>query len=222
MDITNDQISEFFDLYYSPLDEDMMRFRAVNEEEKVPLILRETEGLLSILLKTKKPKRILEIGTAYGYSAIFFAKTCPNAEIITIDRSPKMISNARKTFDTYSEGKRIRFITGDASDKLNELISESIKFDFVFIDAGKSHYKNFFEKAEIMCNPGAIIVCDNILMRGWTVNSKAEIGRRHRTNAKYLRQFIEYLSLRKDLDVTFSKSGDGLAIIRIPDQRDNI
>lgn len=223
MNITNEKVTEYLDGYYKPLDEDLAAFRSRNEENGVPLILRETESYLSMMLRLIKPKNILEIGTAYGYSAIFFARLCPEAKITTIDRGQRMIPIATKTFEEWPEGERINFITGDAREMLDELVDASLsddsfeKFDFVFIDAGKSHYREFFDRAEKLCKPGAVIVCDNILMRGWIVDRSYEGGKRHRTNIKYMKQFIEYINEREDLTVNLLSSGDGLAVIKLND-----
>lgn len=217
MNITNDKVTEYLDSYYKALDDELAAFRAKNEENGVPLILRETESYLSMLLKIIKPKHILEIGTAYGYSAIFFARSCPDARITTIDRGQRMIPIATKTFEEWPEGKRIDFRTGDAREILDELADtdKDDLYDFVFIDAGKSHYKEFFDRAEKLCKPGTVIVCDNILMRGWIVDRSYEGGKRHRTNIKYMKQFIEYINEREDLTVSMLSSGDGLAVIKL-------
>lgn len=220
-DITNEKVSEYLDLKYKPIDAELASFREYNENKDVPLILKETEGILSVLLDIVKPENILEIGTAYGYSAIFFAKKLPDSTITTIDRGQRMIPIAEETFKTWNEGKRINFLTGDAREVLDELFLQSYeneefkKFDFAFIDAGKSHYKEFFDRVEKLCNPGAVIVCDNILMRGWLVDRSIEGGKRHRTNIKYMKQFLDYINERDDLTVSLLSSGDGLAIIRL-------
>ena len=221
MNITNDKVTEYLDGYYQPIDDEMAAFRAGNEENGVPLILRETESYLAMLLKILRPENILEIGTAYGYSAIFFARSCPNAIVTTIDRGQRMIPIATENFKNWPEGKRIDFRTGDAREILDNMIEEQNasdnpdKYDFVFIDAGKSHYKEFFDRAEQLCKPGTVIVCDNILMRGWIVDRSYEGGKRHRTNIKYMKQFIEYINERKDLTVSMLSSGDGLAVIKL-------
>lgn len=219
---TNDKVTEYLASYYRPLDDDLAALREYNESNNVPLILRETESFLSLLLDIIRPRRILEIGTAYGYSAVFFAKKMPDAVITTIDRSPHMIERARQVFDTREEGRRINFLTGSADEVLDGLIAEAsnddfARYDFVFIDAGKSHYREFFERAEKLISPDAVIVCDNILMHGWMVDSSFEGARRHRTNVKYMRQFIDYISEREDLTVSLLASGDGLAVIRAND-----
>ncbi|MBQ3291730.1 MAG: O-methyltransferase [Mogibacterium sp.] len=221
MGFTNDKVTEYINSYYKPVDEDLASFRELNEQNEVPLILRETEGFLSLLLEMTKPSHILEIGTAYGYSAVFFAKKCPGARITTIDRSAKMIAAAESNFSDREEGDRIDFRIGNADEVLDEMIAgmessgNEDLFDFVFIDAGKSHYKEFFDRAERLTKPGSLIVCDNILMHGWTVDRSYEGAKRHRTNVKYMRQFIEYIHEREDLTVSLLSSGDGLAVIRL-------
>lgn len=219
MNITNDKITEYLDSYYKPLDEELAAFRARNEENGVPLILRETESYLSMMLKVLKPRHILEIGTAYGYSAIFFARSCPEARITTIDRGQRMIPIATKNFEEWPEGERIDFRTGDAREILDQMIEDNNKdadpYDFIFIDAGKSHYKEFFDRAIQLAAPGSVVVCDNILMRGWIVDRSYEGGKRHRTNIKYMKQFIEYINGREDLTVSMLSSGDGLAVIKL-------
>lgn len=224
MNITNDKVTEYLDSFYKSYDDELANFRARNEENAVPLILRETESFLSMLLKILKPKKILEIGTAYGYSAVFFAKSCPDASVTTIDRGQRMIPIAEENFSNMPEGKRITFLTGDAREVLDKMIEDfdsganTDKFDFAFIDAGKSHYKEFFDRAEKLCKAGSVIVCDNILMRGWIVDRSYEGGKRHRTNIKYMKQFIDYINGREDLTVSMLSSGDGLAIIKLNEQ----
>ena len=224
MGYTSDKVTEYLSSHYRPLDEDLAGFRKYNEENSVPLILRETESLLALLIEMVRPRRILEIGTAYGYSALFFARSAPEAMVTTIERSEHMIPIAAATFEDWPEGSRIDFRTGDAGAILEELTAEMRKdpdgaqpYDFVFIDAGKSHYKEFFDRAEQLARPGALIVCDNILMHGWTVDRSYDGAKRHRTNVKYMRQFIEYISEREDLTVSLLSSGDGLAVIRLHD-----
>lgn len=221
--ITDERIVELINKHYQPLDKDMASFRAINEENGVPLILKETESFLSVLLRIIKPKNILEVGTAYGYSAIFFARCLPESRVTTIDRGKRMIPIASKNFEEWPEGNRIDFKTGDAISILDEMIEESKssnfeKYDFAFIDAGKSHYREFFDRIEQLCNPGATIVCDNILMRGWIVDRSIEGGKRHRTNIKYMKQFIEYITEREDITVSLLSSGDGLAVIKLNDE----
>jgi len=211
---------EFVDSHHKAVDEDLAELRRSNENEDVPLIFTETEEILGLLTGLTHPRRILEIGTAHGYSSLFFAKKLPDAHITTIERNPVMVEAARAEFASRKEGERIDFRVGDAQEILDELVSrfaesdESEKFDFVFIDAAKSHYREFFEAAEKICTKDALIVCDNILLKGWIVEAEGKDARRHRTSIKYMKMFLEYLRQRDDLEVSILTGADGLAIIR--------
>lgn len=210
----------FVDSYHRAVDEDLAVLRRSNEEEDVPLIFTETEEILGLLIGLTRPERILEIGTAHGYSSLFFAKKLPDAQITTIERNPVMIEAAKAEFASRKEGERIEFRTGDALDILDELVEklsdadESEKFDFVFIDAAKSHYREFLEAAEKICTGDALIVCDNILLNGWIVQAEGSEAKRHRTSIKYMKKFLDYLNQRDDLEVSILTGADGLVIIR--------
>ena len=213
-------LKEFVDSHHKAFDDDLAALRASNESEGVPLILAETEEILDLLIDLTRPKRILEIGTAHGYSALFFAKKLPDARITTIERNPAMIVYAEAEFASREEGKRIDLRIGDASEILSDLAAgledadESEKYDFVFIDAAKSHYREFFEQAEKICTRNALIVCDNILLKGWIIKCDGDAAKRHRTSIKYMKKFLDYLKERDDLDVSILTGGDGLAIVR--------
>ena len=213
-------LKEFVDSYYRAVDDDLSKLRRSNEDESVPLIFTETEEILSLLTALTHPVKILEIGTAHGYSSLFFAKKLPEASITTIERNPVMAEAARDEFASRKEGERIDFRVGDAAEILDELVSvlsdadESEKFDFVFIDAAKSHYREFFDAAEKICTKDALIVCDNILLNGWILKSEGSDAKRHRTSIKYMKKFLDYLYSRDDLEVSILTGADGLAIIR--------
>ncbi|MBR3330845.1 MAG: O-methyltransferase [Mogibacterium sp.] len=216
---------EFVDSHHKAVDEDLAELRRTNEDADVPLIFTETEEILGLLTGLTHPSRILEIGTAHGYSSLFFAKKLPDAHITTIERNPVMVEAAKAEFASRKEGERIDFRVGDASEILNELVSElsdadeTEKFDFVFIDAAKSHYREFFEAAEKICTKDALIACDNILLKGWIVEAEGRDAKRHRTSIKYMKQFLEYLRQRDDLEVSILTGADGLAIIRFINEK---
>ena len=211
---------EFVDSHHRAFDDDLAELRRSNEDEDVPLIFTETEEILGLLIGLTHPSRILEIGTAYGYSALYFAKKLPEAHITTIERNPVMVDAARAEFSSRKEGGRIDLRVGDAAEILDQLVcdlaeaDESEKFDFVFIDAAKSHYREFFESVEKICTKDALIVCDNILLKGWILEAEGKDAKRHRTSIKYMKKFLEYLHERDDLEVTVLTGADGLAIIR--------
>ena len=213
MDSTGNGKTEFLENYYKPASDVLEELRLINEESEIPLILRETEDVLSLLLELTHPTSILEIGTGYGYSSLFFASKCPGAHITTIEKSDEMASEASKYISLHDKEGRIKLIEGDALDVLPSLRGQ--EFDFVFIDASKTHYGEFFDLAEGLCKPGALIVCDNILMHGWIYDPDKEGAYRHRTSVKYMKNFLSKLKDRPDLTVSYSSGGDGLAIIKL-------
>ncbi len=220
IDVRDIPLKDFVDSGHRSLDDDLASLRHSNEKEGVPLILSETEEILGMLLSLTSPGNILEIGTAHGYSSLFFARKLPGAHITTIERNPVMIEAAEAEFASRTEAERIDFLKGDALEILDGLVDslaeadESEKYDFVFIDAAKSHYREFLEAAEKICTKNALIACDNILMKGWIVEAEGKDAKRHRTSIKYMKKFLEYIRSRDDLEVAILTGGDGLAIIR--------
>lgn len=204
----------FIEGYHKALSPVLDKLRIENEKDGIPLILRETEDMLSVLLSLKKPENILELGTAHGYSAVFFATKCPSAHITTIERSESMYEVAKTCINSLGLDGRIELLKGDAQEILSNH-DFTHTFDFAFIDAGKTHYREYFELIEKLCNPGAVIVCDNILINGWIYDRELPGAKRHRTNVKYMKSFLEYINNRADLTVSLSSSGDGLAIIKL-------
>lgn len=220
MNITNDKVTDFITSFYRPIDEDMACLREESEKDNIPLILKETEDFLRVMVDIVKPVNILEIGTAYGYSAVYFAKCADGANITTIEKAEEIKAVAETNFGKFGLSDRIESLLGDASAVLDEMIRNKnlSKFDFVFIDAAKSHYRDFFDRAEALCMPGAVIICDNVLMKASIVDRTYDKRRRHRTSIKRMKEFLNYIYEREDLTVSLLSCGDGLAIIKLNDK----
>lgn len=218
MYITNEKITDFINIYYKPLDEDMDNLRNRCEADGIPLILRETEIFFDTFLNLIQPEKILEIGTAYGYSSSYFAKKIEGAVIHTIEKEPELVEFAKGNFEDLGIANRIRVFQGDASDVLDALrypgcdSSDESLYDFVFIDAGKSKYREFFDKSIKLCSHGAVIVCDNVLLKASVADNKFDANRRHRTNIKRMKEFLEYVNSRNDMTTSLISCGDGLLI----------
>lgn len=192
--ITNDKVTEYTDSLFVPISIPFANMRVLAEENNVPIIQRETEGLLISLLKMYKPKRILEVGTAIGYSAGIIASTCPNASILTLEKSQDMYHNAIENINKLHLESQIEVCQCDAKEMLNTLkleVKDNMRppFDFVFIDAAKSHYTKFWLQIIQMVENGAVIVCDNVLQRGMTADETYDTYDKHRTNIRKMREF---------------------------------
>jgi predicted O-methyltransferase YrrM len=211
MNIINEEVILFLDDLYKPLSAPLGDLRRRAEERKIPIILKDTEGLLFQLLRIKNPAHLVEIGTAVGYSACCFGHICPEARIKTIEYQEKMAVEARKNIKALGMEHQIQVIQGDAREVLRTWQDDK-KIDFAFIDGGKSHYEDFFNGLLPLCNPGAMIVSDNIFMSGKTISDQYDPRGRARTNIRKMREYITMLNGREDASTAFLPMGDGLAV----------
>ncbi len=209
--ITNTKVIDFINGYYRPLNKKMDDFRKTAEDAGVPILQRDAERLLLTLAKLVKPNRILEIGTAVGYSASCMALALPKAEIMTFEKDTAMIQKARANFEHLSINKRITIMEGDASELLKKL-PENEHFEFAFIDAAKGHYREFFDLAAEHITDGGVIICDNMLFKARVVSDEYDETKRYKTEVKRLRAFIDYLFTLEYADTTYLTVGDGTTI----------
>lgn len=202
--INNEYVSSFINFLSE--DMDYLELREYADANNVPIMKTETKEFLKTLVSISKPKSILEIGTAIGYSSLVFSKYS-DAEITTIELSREMANIAKDNFKRYD--KTINLINDDAEKALTTL---NQGFDFVFIDANKSNYKFYFDYVDkYLLNKGGIIVADNILFRGEVCNDDL-IEKRKITIVKRLRNFLAYITKREDYKTSIVPIGDGLSI----------
>lgn len=176
----------------------------------VPVIRKEMQSFLKLLLAMKKPKRILEVGTAVGFSAILMAEyASPQCEIVTIENYEKRIPIAKKNFRRAGKEKQITLLAGDAAELLKTLHEP---FDFVFMDAAKGQYINFLPDVLRLLNTGGTLVSDNVLQDGDILESHYIIARRNRTIYHRMREYLYELTHRDDLVTAILPVGDGITV----------
>lgn len=213
MNITNDLVTKYINDRYRPVNERLEQLRQMGEQDNVPIILKETESFLNLILALKKPQKILEVGTAIGYSALYFAECCKDAEIYTIEKNEYAINAARHNIAAAGLENRIHSIFGDGQEQIDKLRDQGVGgFDFVFIDAAKSHYKRFLDAALSVCRENALIVSDNILQRAMTASDEYDTNGKHRTNIKKMREYVDYICYDRTLDTSLMSIGDGIAV----------
>ncbi|MEG2785021.1 MAG: O-methyltransferase [Anaerovoracaceae bacterium] len=213
MNITNDIVTDYINSFYKAKNVQLDRFRRESEDKNVPIILRETENFLNVLLEVRKPKKILEIGTAVGYSAAYFATVREDSEIFTIEKQEKAFSVAEKNIENLGLCEKIHLFQGDGEDCINAIKEQGVgDFDMVFIDAAKSHYKRFLDAATSICATNALIVSDNVLMRARTASDVYDPTGRHVTNIKKMREYLEYITSSPNFSTSIISCGDGLAL----------
>ena len=203
--------------YIDSLDTGNTPFLDRLEEEAlkayVPIIKRPTQCLLRFLLALHRPGRILEIGTAVGFSAILMATYGPkDCQITTIEKFEKRFADAEKHFSDSGYGTQIRFLKGEAVEILQDLAAAGEQFDLIFMDAAKGQYLRFYEPIREMMHEGSLLVSDNVLQDGDVVESRFAVTRRNRTIHSRMREYLYTLTHTDELVTDILPVGDGVAV----------
>lgn len=176
----------------------------------IPIIRRETEELLKVLLQIKKPERILEVGTAIGFSAVLMAQNTPDyVTLTTIENYPPRIVRAKDNIEAAGLSDRICLIEGDAAKILKDLEGS---YDFIFMDAAKGQYLHFFPEVMRLLSPDGILVSDNVLFDGDIYESRYAIRRRNHTIHNRMREYLYVLTHDDSLSTVILRDGDGVAV----------
>ena len=179
-------------------------------KDDVPIIRKDTQGFLRFLLSVKKPEKILEIGTAVGFSAILMAEYSPaDTKIITIEDYEKRIPKARENIEKAGLSDKIELLEGDAAKIMPELKE---RFDLIFIDAAKAQYPVYLSESKRLINPGGFIAADNCLQGGDILESRYAVERRDRTIHKRMREFLKEITSMEGFTSVLLPVGDGLAV----------
>ena len=179
-------------------------------EEHIPIIMDDTLEVISSELRRIEPRKILEIGTAVGYSAICFSEfLSENGRIDTIEREKERVEEAKRNIIKAEVEDKINIIEGDAVEILPAL---NEAYDVVFIDASKGKYPFFLKEALRMLEEKGIIFADNVLYKGYVMSNYNK--HKQRTAVRNLREFIAELQNNKNLETKILEVGDGLAIAK--------
>ncbi len=178
--------------------------------DHVPIIRRETQSLLKVLLELTAPSRILEVGTAVGFSALLMSTYGPGeCRITTIENYEKRISAARENFKKAGKEKQITLLEGDAQKVLKTLEEP---FDFIFMDAAKGQYIHFLPDILRLLVKGGMLISDNVLQDGDIIQSHFAVERRNRTIYKRMREYLSTLKNSSELETAILPLGDGVAL----------
>ena len=176
----------------------------------VPIIRKEMQSFLKLLLAMQKPMRILEVGTAVGFSAILMAQYAPaDCKIVTIENYEKRIPVAKENFKRAGKDEQITLLEGDAMQILPTLSGE---FDMIFMDAAKGQYINFMPDILRLLKSGGVLVSDNVLQDGDIIESHYVVERRSRTIYKRMREYMYELTHNEGLVTAVLPVGDGITV----------
>lgn len=176
----------------------------------VPIIRKEMQSFLKFLLAMKKPARILEVGTAVGFSAILMAEYDPvPCQITTIENYEKRIPIARENFKRAGKEAQIALLEGDAAEVLKTLEGS---YDFIFRDAAKGQYIHFLPEILRLLAKDGVLVSDNVLQDGDVIESRFAVTRRNRTIHKRMREYLYTLTHSEELVTAVLPVGDGITL----------
>lgn len=177
---------------------------------RVPIIRKETANFLQAMVAAKQPKRILEVGTAVGYSALLMAQVMPEGtNIITIEKYEPRIPVARRHFEEAGLSDRITLLEGDAGEILKELDGS---FDFIFMDAAKGQYIHWLPDILRLLSTGGVLFSDNVLQDGDIIESRFAVERRNRTIHARMREYLYTLTHMPEFQTSVVPIGDGVAL----------
>ena len=195
---------------------DMGNTPLLNEIEKeaietyVPVIRREMQSFLKVLLSIHRPLRVLEVGTAIGFSTLLFCEYGPkDMKITTIEKYEKRLPIARENFRRAGREEQITLLEGDAAEILKTLQEP---YDLIFMDAAKGQYIRFLPDVLRLMKPGSVLISDNVLQDGDLIESHYAVERRNRTIYKRMREYLYELKHNELLTTSIIPLGDGVTV----------
>lgn len=207
--INYDYITEYIRQTVAPNNSFLAELEEYAQKNHIPIIQPEVVKLIGVIVQVIKPKRILEIGTAIGYSSILMSEFLRDGgEITTIERYTKMIELAKKNIDKAGLSKAINILEGNAEEILPALKGE---YDLIFIDAAKGQYLEFLNHCMRLLRVGGIIISDNVLYKGM-IASDQMVVRRKKTIVKRMREYLKIICNHEQLYTSIIPIGDGVAL----------
>ncbi|MBO8173021.1 MAG: O-methyltransferase [Bacillaceae bacterium] len=207
MTITDPKTEAYLQQLVPPRTPLLERLEREAAQENIPVMQLPAIQFLATLVAARQPTRILEVGTAIGYSTIWLALAAPRARITTMELDPDRVTRALNNLEQAGVRDRVEVIEGDARDGL----PDHYTFDLIFLDAAKGQYRTYFDLYFPRLKEQGILVCDNVLFRGMVAEDEPPSGR-YRQLVEKLKAFNAYLSRHPQLDVSFIPVGDGLAV----------
>jgi predicted O-methyltransferase YrrM len=213
--IVNERITAYINSLEIELTPELLSLEKEALENYVPIIKKETQGVLKFLLRMQQPIRILEVGTAIGFSALFMSEYTRNdCKITTIEKVPMRLVEAEKnlTNEVFPHKDKITLRKGEALQVLKDLVQEKQTYDFIFLDAAKAQYMSFLPELMKLLEDRGLLITDNVLQDGTVTNSRYSITRRDRTIHSRMREYLHTITHMEELETVILPVGDGIAL----------
>ncbi len=211
--IENDRVQMYIHSLDSELSNKLKIIEKAALDDEVPIIKKPTQTLLQFLVRMQKPKRILEVGCAVGFSAVLMSEEMQeNGHITTIEKVPQRIEKAKENFKFAEKTDRITLLEGDATDILKQLVADNKQYDMIFMDAAKGQYLHFFDDIMQLLAKDGLLVSDNVLQDGDIVKSRYAIIKRNRTIHSRMRDYLYLLTHHEQLKTVILPMGDGVTL----------
>ena len=206
----DDRIRTFINSLDSENPDYLNELEQYAKKTDVPIIRREMQSLLRVLLAMNSPRKILEVGTAIGFSALFMSEYAPDdCHITTIEKYEKRIPLAKENFKKAGREDRITLLEGDAAQILKELEGP---YDMIFMDAAKGQYIHFLPEVLRLLPQGGVLISDNVLQDGDIIESRFAVTRRNRTIHARMREYLYEIKHNAGLETVILTLGDGTAV----------
>lgn len=209
--VVKEEIVSFMRERQAPVTDALKELEEFARRENIPIIPHETVAFFRLFLQTMKPKSILEIGTAIGFSALLMAEQVPDAKIMTIDRNEEMIGFAKENFARFDQRKQITLLEGDAVDLLEHIEQ---RFDLIFMDSAKSKYIVFLPEVLKRLEVGGVVILDDIFQGGDVARDIMDVRRGQRTIYRGLQRLFDATLDHPGLTASLIPLGDGILMIR--------
>lgn len=212
--IVNHRVEDYINSLEGDLPIHLQELAKISINNEIPIIKKETGTLLRFLIKLLEPEKILEVGTATGFSAIFMSEyMAEDSTITTIEKSESRLEQARINLSTSPKGDKITLLEGDAAIILEDLAKDKENdFDFIFLDSAKGQYINFLPNILKILGNGGILITDNVLQDGDIAGSRYAIRRRDRTIHSRMREYLYTLTHSEELETVILPIGDGVTL----------
>ena len=213
--IVDERITAYINSLEAELPETLALLEKEALEKHVPIIKKETQGVLKFLLRLQQPRQILEVGTAIGFSALFMSEyTNPECRITTIEKVAMRLVEADKNLadPSFPQRDKITLLKGEALEVLQSLAGQKRRYDFIFLDAAKAQYMSFLPELMKLLSADGMLVTDNVLQDGTVTNSRYSITRRDRTIHARMREYLYTITHMEELSTVILPVGDGIAL----------